>query len=69
MDRPLRHVRKVPISLQKSKITHPKNLAKVDLWTSLLLRWLSTPIRSSVIDSGRNDVVPHVVTHKTHQRL
>jgi hypothetical protein len=30
------HVGFVPILLQKSKIEQPKNLAKVDLWTSLL---------------------------------
>jgi hypothetical protein len=33
-----RHVRKVPILLQKSKIENTKNFAKVDLLTSLLLR-------------------------------
>jgi hypothetical protein len=30
----------------------PKNLAKVDLWTSLLLRRFSTPLRRCVIDFG-----------------
>ena len=30
--------RYVPILLQKSKIGRPQNLAKADLWTSLLLR-------------------------------
>jgi hypothetical protein len=51
------------------KSNDPENLVKVDLWTSLLLRWLSTPLRASVIDFGQNDMVPHVATHKTHQRL
>ena len=32
--------------------TAPKNLAKVDLWTSLLQRRFSTPRRRSVIDFG-----------------
>jgi hypothetical protein len=32
------------------KSNNPKNLAKVDLWTSLLLRRFSTPLRKSVID-------------------
>ena len=34
------------------KSNNPKNLAKVDLWTSLLLRRFSTPLRRSVIDFG-----------------
>jgi hypothetical protein len=34
------------------KSDNPKNLAKVDLWTSLLLRRFSTPLRRSVIDFG-----------------
>jgi hypothetical protein len=34
------------------KLLSPKNLAKVDLWTSLLLRRFSTPLRRSVIDFG-----------------
>jgi hypothetical protein len=34
------------------KSNNPKNLAKVDLWTSLLLRRFSTPPRRSVIDFG-----------------
>jgi len=29
-----------------------KNLAQVDLWTSLLLRRFTTPLRRSVIDFG-----------------
>ena len=32
------------------KSDNPKNLAKVDLWVSLLLRRFSTPLRRSVID-------------------
>jgi hypothetical protein len=32
------------------KSDNPKNLAKVDLWASLLLRRFSTPLRRSVID-------------------
>ena len=31
------------------KSNDPKNLAQVDLWTSLLLRRFSTPLRRSVI--------------------
>src|SRR6266511_1312455 len=46
------------ILLQKSKIERPKNLAKVDLWTSLLLRRFATPLPRSAIDFGRNDMVP-----------
>src|SRR5207245_1538693 len=34
------------------KSDNPKNLAKVDLWTSLLPRCFSTPLRRSVIDFG-----------------
>jgi hypothetical protein len=34
------------------KSNDPKNLAKVDLWTSQLLRRFSTPPRRSVIDFG-----------------
>jgi hypothetical protein len=34
------------------KSNNPKNLAKVDFWTSLLLRRFSTPPRRSVIDFG-----------------
>jgi hypothetical protein len=36
----------------KVEIEHPKNIAKVDLWTSLPLRCFSTPLRRSVIDFG-----------------
>jgi hypothetical protein len=34
------------------KSNNPENLAKVDLWASLLLRRFSTPLRRSVIDFG-----------------
>ena len=62
-------VRKVLILLQKSKIElPPKNLAKVDLWTSLLLRRSSTQLQRPVIDFGCNDVVPRVAGTKAHQR-
>ncbi|UPK38161.1 hypothetical protein IVB18_13335 [Bradyrhizobium sp. 186] len=40
------------------KSNDPKNLAKVDLETSLLLRRFSAPLRRSVIDFGSNDMVP-----------
>src|SRR6476660_4758078 len=40
------------------KSNNAKNLAKVDLWTSLLLRRFSTPLRRSVIDFGWSDMVP-----------
>ena len=55
--------------LQKSKIEHPKNLAKVDLWASLRLRRSLAPLQRSVIDFGWDDAVPHVAARKTHQRL
>ena len=42
------------------KSNNPKDLAKVDIWTSLLLRRSSALLRRSVIDFGRNDMVPHV---------
>jgi len=42
----------VPIMLQKSKIISPKNLAKVDFWTSLPLRRFSAPLGRSVVDFG-----------------
>jgi hypothetical protein len=45
-------VRSWQIVLQKSKIDNPENLAKVDLWTSLLLRRSSALLRRSVIDFG-----------------
>jgi len=38
--------------LQKSKIEQAKNLAKVDLRTTLSLRRFSTPLRGRVIDFG-----------------
>jgi hypothetical protein len=34
------------------KSNNPKSLAKADLWTSLLLRRFSTPLRRPVIDFG-----------------
>ena len=34
------------------KLNDPKNLAKVDLWTFLLLLCFSSPLRRSVIDFG-----------------
>jgi hypothetical protein len=34
------------------KSNNPKNLAKVDFWTSLLLRRFTRPLRRSVIDFG-----------------
>jgi hypothetical protein len=40
------------ILLQKSKIEHPKNLAKVDLRASLLLPRYSAPLRRPVVDIG-----------------
>jgi hypothetical protein len=58
----IENVRFAPIVLKNSEIAdvgryccksrksnNPKNLAKVDLWTSLLLRRFSTPLRRSVI--------------------
>jgi hypothetical protein len=51
------------------KSNDPKNLAKVDFWTSLLLRRYSAPLRRSVVDFGRIDMVPHVAARKTHQQL
>jgi hypothetical protein len=36
----------------KVEIEHPKNLAKVDLRASLLLRRFSAPLRRSMIDFG-----------------
>jgi hypothetical protein len=41
-----------PYCCKSRKSNNPKNLAKVDLWTSLLLRRFSTPLRRSVIDFG-----------------
>src|SRR5258706_11758265 len=51
------------------KSNNPKNLAKVDLWASLRLRRSLAPLRRSVIDFGRNDMVPYVAVRKTHRRL
>src|SRR3979411_2864824 len=45
-----------------------KNLAKGDLWTSLLLRSLSSPLRTSVIDFGWKRYGPRVDAPKMHQR-
>jgi hypothetical protein len=47
------------------KSSNPKNLAKVDLQTSLLLRRFLAPLRTSVIDFGST----HIAARKTHQRL
>jgi hypothetical protein len=52
-----------------AKSNNPKNLAKVELGTSLLLRRFSAPLRRSVIDFGSTDTVPHIAARKTHQRL
>jgi hypothetical protein len=53
--------------LQKSKIELPKNLAKVDLWTSLLLpRFQAT---TEVDRFWMNRYFPHIAAHKAHQRL
>src|SRR4029077_8362466 len=52
---------------RKSK--NPKNLAKVDFSISLPLPRFSAPLRRSVIDFGRSDMVPHIAAYKTHQRL
>jgi hypothetical protein len=51
------HFRFWQILLQESKIkqrksNNPENLAKVDLWTSLLLRRFSALLQRSVIDFG-----------------
>ena len=51
------------------KSNKPKNLAEVDLWTSLLLRRFSAPLRRSVIDFGSTDMAPHIAARKTHQWL
>ena len=51
------------------KSNNPKTLAKVNLWTSLLLRRFSAPLRRSVIDFGSTDMVPHITERKTHQRF
>jgi hypothetical protein len=56
------------IVLQKSKIAQPKNLAKVDFWTSLRLRDLSTLLGRSVVDFGQFGSL-NVAAHKTGQRL
>jgi hypothetical protein len=47
----------------------PKNLAKVDLRTTLSLRRFSTPLRRRVIDFALNDMVPHLAACEAHQRL
>jgi hypothetical protein len=57
------------IVAKSRKSNNPKNLAKVDLETPLLLRRFSAPLRKSVIDFGSTDVVPHVAARKTRQRL
>src|ERR1700675_1838811 len=51
------------------KSNDPKNLAKVELWTSPLLLRFSMTLPRSKIDFGRNDMVPHVAARKTRQRL
>src|SRR6185312_8324545 len=51
------------------KSNNPKNLAKVDFWTSLLPCRFSAPLRRSLIDFGSTDMVSHVVARKAHQRL
>ena len=54
---------------KRRKSNNPKNLAKVDLWTSLLPRCFSTPLRRSVVDFEPIDMVPRVAARKAHQRL
>src|SRR5258708_16882303 len=51
------------------KSNNPKNLAKVDLWTFLMLRRFSSLLGMSVVDFGSNDMVLHAATGKRHQRL
>src|SRR5215210_3738560 len=51
------------------KSNNPKNFARVDLWTSLLLHRFSAPLRRFVIDFGSTHMVPHIAARKTHQRL
>src|SRR3954449_2058976 len=51
------------------KSNDPKNLAEVDLCATPLLLRSSMPLRSSVINFGCSDMVPHIPTGKTHQRL
>jgi hypothetical protein len=41
--------------------------SKVDFLTSLPLQPSVAPLRRSVIDFRRNDVVPHVAMHEPHQ--
>jgi len=57
------------ILLQKSKIEQAKKSRQGDLRTTLSLRRFSTPLRRRVIDSGWNDVVPHLAAREAHQRL
>src|SRR4051794_11315564 len=51
------------------KLNDPRNLAKVDFCTSLLLHRLSTPGRRPVIGFGWIGTVPHIAARQTHQRL
>lgn len=51
------------------KSNNHKNLAKVNLKTSPLPHWLSVRLRTSVIDFGSIDMVPHIAARKMHQRL
>ena len=49
--------------------TTQKISRKLIFWTSLLLRRYSAPLRRSVVDFGRIDMVPHDAARKTHQQL
>src|SRR4051812_9049651 len=48
------------------KLNDPRNLAKVDFCTSLLLHRLSTPGRRPVIGFGWIGTVPHIAARQTH---
>src|SRR5438309_11475485 len=47
------------------KSNNPKNFARVDLWTSLLLHRFSAPLRRFVIDFGSTDCAKRISGSKT----
>src|SRR6478736_5591884 len=51
-------------TVESRKLSSVENLAKANSWTSLPLKRFVAPLRRTVVDFGRNDVVPHVAANE-----